>query len=88
MVELVLISVPTIYLSGSPSSHPLIPRLLFQEVVLLFYVEHFNELLRYFWGVHAVSHDVLSDNGLFRPMYIEEILHRTESVSLSVAKGV
>ena len=90
MVELVLISVPTIYLSGNPSSHPLILRLLFQELqgVLLFYVEHFNELLRYFWGVHAVSHDVLSDNGLFRPMYIEEILHRTESVSLSVAKGV
>ena len=51
-------------------------------------MEHFNELLRYFWGVHAVSHDVLSDNGLFRPMYIEEFLHRTESVSLSVAKGV
>ena len=38
--------------------------------------------------VHVVSHDVLSDNGLFRPMYIEEFLHRTESVSLSVAKGV
>ena len=88
MVELVLISVPTIYLPGNPSSHSLIPRLLFQEVVLFFYVEHFNELLRYFWGVHAVSHDVLSDNGLFRPMYIEEILHRTESVSLSMAKGV
>ena len=88
MVELVLISVPTIYLSGNPSSHPLIPRLLFQEVVLLFYVEQFNELLRYFWGVHTVSHDVLSDNGLFRPMYIEEILHRTESVSLLVAKRV
>ena len=88
MVDLVLISVPTIYLSGNPSSHPLIPRLLFQEVVLLFYVKHFNELLRYFLGGHAVSHDVLSDNGLFRPMYIEEILHRTESVSLSVAKGV
>ena len=79
---------PTIYLSGNPSSHPLILRLLFQEVVLLFYVEYFNELLRYFWGVHAVSHDVLSDNGLFRPMYSEEILHRTESVSLSVANGV
>ena len=60
----------------------------FQEVVLLFYVEHFNELLRYFWGEHAVSHDVLSENGLFRPMYIERILHRTESASLSVAKGV
>ena len=88
MVELVLISVPTIYLSGNPSSHALIPRIIFQEVVLLFDVEHFNELLRYFWGVHAVSHDVLSNNGLFRPMYIEEILHRTESVSLSVAKGV
>ena len=86
MVELVLINVPTIYLSGSPSSHPLILRLLFQEVVLLFYVEHFNESLRYFWGEHAVSHDLLSDNGLFRPMYFEEILHRTESVSLSVAK--
>ena len=53
-----------------------------------FYVEHFNELLRYFLGVHAVSRDVLSDNWLFRPMYIEEILHRIESVSLSVAKGV
>ena len=73
MVELVLISVPTIYLSGNPSSHPLILRLLFQEVVLHFYVEHLKELLRYFWGVHAVSHDVLSDNGLFRPMYIEEM---------------
>ena len=35
-----------------------------------------------------VSHDVLSDDGLFLPMYILEILHRTESVSLSVAKGV
>ena len=35
-----------------------------------------------------VSHDVLSDNGLFRPMYIEEFLHGTESVALSVAKGV
>ena len=66
------ISVPTIYLSGNLSSQPLIPRLLFQEVVLLFYVEHFNELLGYFLGVHAVSHDVLSENGLFRPMYIEE----------------
>ena len=90
MVELVLISVPTIYLSGNPSSHPLIPRLLFQEVtvVLLFYTEHFNELLRYFWGVHFVSHNVLNDSGLFRPMYIEEILPRTEYVSLSVAKGV
>ena len=88
MVELVLISVPTIYLSGNPSSHPLFLRLLFQEVVLLFYVEHFNELMRNFFGVHAVSHDVLSDNGLFCPMYIEEILHRTESVSLSVAKWV
>ena len=96
MVELVLISVPTIFLSGNPSFHSLILRLLFQEVVLLFYVEHvllfyvehFNELLRYFWGVHAVSQDVLSDNGLFRPMYIEGILHRTESVSLSVAKWV
>ena len=85
MVELVLISVPTIYLSGNSLSS-LIPRLLFQEVVLLFYVKHLNGLLRYFWGVHAVSHDVLSDYGLFRPMYIEEILHRTESVSLSVAK--
>ena len=30
---------------------------------------------------------MLSDNGSFRPIYIEEILHRTESVSLSVAKG-
>ena len=88
MVELVLISVHTIYLSGNPSSHPLILRPLFQEVILLFYVEHFNELLRYFWAVHAVSHNVLSDNGLFRPMYIEEILHRPESVSLSVAKWV
>ena len=74
------------YLYCNHSSHPLIPRLLFQEVVLLFYVWHFNELLRYFWGVHAVSHDVLSHNGLFRPIYIEEILHWTESVSLSVAK--
>ena len=88
MVELVLIRVPTIYLSGNPSSNPLILRLLFQEVVLLFYVEHFNDLQRYFWGVHAVSHDVLSDNRLFCTMYIEEIQHRTESFSLSVAKWV
>ena len=58
-------------------------RLLFQEFFLLFYVEYFNELLRYFLGVQAVYHDVLSDNGLFRPMYSEEIL-----VSLSVANGV
>ena len=65
-------SVPTIHLSGNPSSHPLILRLLFHEVVLLFYVEYFNELLRYFLGVDAVSHDVLSDNGLVRPMYSEE----------------
>ena len=34
------------------------------------------------------SHDVLSAKGLFCPMYIEEILYRTESVSLSVAKWV
>ena len=30
---------------------------------------------------------MLSDNGSFRPMYIEETLQRTESVSLSVAIG-
>ena len=80
-------SVPTIYLTGNPSSNPRIPRQPFQEVVLLFYVEHFNELLRYFLGLHAVSHVVLSDNGLIRPMHIAEVLHRTVFVSLSVAKG-
>ena len=78
---------PYIYLVIPPPIY-LILRLPFQEVVLIFYVEYFNELLRYFLGVHAVSHDVLSDNGLFRPMYSEGILHRTESVSLSVANGV
>ena len=79
---------PYIYLVIPPPIY-LILRLPFQDVVLIFYVEYFNELLRYFLGVHAVLHDVLSNNGLFRPMYYSEgNLHRTESVSLSVANGV
>ena len=70
MVELVLFSVPTIYYLVIPPPIPSFSDYVF-KVILLFYVEHFNELLSYFWRVHAVSHDVLSDNGLFHPMYIE-----------------
>ena len=87
MVELVLLSVPTIYYLVIPPPIPSFSDYFFKKLSY-FSLEHFNKSLSYFWRVHAVSHDVLSDNGLFRPMYIEEFLHRTESASLSVAKGV
>ena len=77
---LLLIIVPTIYLSGHPSSHPSSLAYFFQVVVRLLYVGHFKELLRFFWGLHAVSLDVLSDYRSFRSTYIEETLPRTDSL--------
>ena len=83
MLKLVLISIPTLYVSGNPSSHPSSLAYLFK-----FYVGHFKKLLKFFSGLHAVSHDVLSYYRSIRSMYIEETLHRKDSVSLSVAIGV
>ena len=60
-------------LSENPSSLPIILRLRFQIVVLLFYIANFKELLR---GFHTVSHDMLSDYVSFHSMYIEETLHK------------
>ena len=85
MVKLVLIAVPTIYLSGNPSSHRSSLAYLFQVAVQPFYVGHFKDLLRLFLGSHAFSG---CDYGSFRSMHIEETLHRTDSVSISVAISV
>ena len=68
-------------LSENPSSLPIILRLRFQIVVLLFYIANYKELLRVcFSGFHTVSHDMLSDYVSFHSIYIEESLHKSDSL--------
>ena len=65
-----------IYYLGIPPTHSLSFAYFFQIFVLLFYVVHFNKLLRFFfWGFHTVYHNVLSDYVSFHSMYIEGTLH-------------